>query len=204
MLPTRAVTVVMRSKSATLANRMTPPKLPILPKTNFQRNQAHGKDSPPPPLERIRLLFFGCSPADAQKMLLQGGHAEIAFLPSYDANEILEEISRYSPRLIACGSEFFIQVMKSTSDSRLTNTDHGTTVDVPKKASVSPISRREARVLSMLVRGNTNNEIANELKLSSRTVKRTLSNLFERFAVSNRTELSNLVGRLLSQETGAR
>jgi DNA-binding NarL/FixJ family response regulator len=176
---------------------MTPPKLPILSKTNPQGPQTHGKDYSAQPAERIRLLFFGCSPADAEKILLQSGHVEMVFLPTYDATEILAGISRYSPRLIACNADFLIQVLRPTSDSRLTNTNHGITVDVPKDALVSPVSRREARVLSMLVQGKTNNQIATELKLSSRTIKRTLSILFERFAVSNRTELSTRVGCLL-------
>jgi DNA-binding NarL/FixJ family response regulator len=48
------------------------------------------------------------------------------------------------------------------------------------------------KILSMLAKGQTNNEIAQALRLSSRTVKRVLSSLFERLEVTNRTEL---VGR---------
>jgi DNA-binding NarL/FixJ family response regulator len=57
----------------------------------------------------------------------------------------------------------------------------------PSQGLIHP---RETKVLSMVARGKTNDEIARELRLSTRTVKRTLRLLFDQFGVSNRTELS--------------
>jgi DNA-binding NarL/FixJ family response regulator len=59
-----------------------------------------------------------------------------------------------------------------------------------------PIARREKKVLTMMAKGHTNEEIAQALRLSSRTVKRILSSLFERLGVSNRTELAGRVAEL--------
>jgi len=58
--------------------------------------------------------------------------------------------------------------------------------------------------LSMLSQGRTNKEMAKELNLSARTVKRALSDLFERFRVRNRTELINRVAGLHLLEQGPR
>jgi DNA-binding NarL/FixJ family response regulator len=52
------------------------------------------------------------------------------------------------------------------------------------------------KILAMLVKGQTNDEIAKALRLSSRTVKRILSSLFERLQVTNRTELAGRVAEL--------
>ena len=52
------------------------------------------------------------------------------------------------------------------------------------------------KILSMLAKGETNDEIAKALHLSSRTVKRNLSSLFERLRVTNRTELASRVAEL--------
>ena len=52
------------------------------------------------------------------------------------------------------------------------------------------------KILAMLAKGQTNDEIAKALRLSSRTVKRILSSLFERLQVTNRTELAGRVAEL--------
>jgi DNA-binding NarL/FixJ family response regulator len=65
-----------------------------------------------------------------------------------------------------------------------------------------PVSRREMKILSMLANGETNDQIAKTLRLSSRTVKRDLSSLFERLQVTNRTELANRVAKLSIFEEG--
>jgi DNA-binding NarL/FixJ family response regulator len=50
--------------------------------------------------------------------------------------------------------------------------------------------------LAMLSTGKTNDEIATALHLSTRTVKRTLSGLFERLHATNRTELASRAAKL--------
>jgi DNA-binding NarL/FixJ family response regulator len=166
-------------------------------KSPVQVNEISERAFAVPSKERMRVLLFACSPIDAQRALMQGNCVEIAYLPSRDTEEILNEIARFSPQLIACQSDFFIATLQAPHEGKSTDSQHQTTATLPSDAVVSDISPREAKILSMLVQGKTNKEIATRLKLSSRTVKRTLSNLFENFRVSNRTELSNLMGRLL-------
>jgi DNA-binding NarL/FixJ family response regulator len=147
MLLPRAVTVVMRTQTPIWANRMIQPTaLPL--------------KSPILSAERMRILLFACSPTDAQKALMQGDGVEVAYLPSYDAQEILNEISRFSPRLIACRSDFFIAALQASSELRLPSSEHQFAATLPNGAMVSTISPREAKILSLLVQGKTNNEIA--------------------------------------------
>jgi DNA-binding NarL/FixJ family response regulator len=174
---------------------MTSPTAPPL-KPRPHADQISDSDAAASSSERMRILFFACTPKDAQTVLMEGNVVEIAYLPSHDMKEILTEIGRFAPQLIACQSDFFTATIQSISDLRSLNSKHQAPPIFPNGVAVSTISPREAKVLSMLVQGKTNNEIAIGLKLSSRTVKRTLSILFERFSVSNRTELSNLTGRL--------
>jgi len=55
----------------------------------------------------------------------------------------------------------------------------------------------------MLAQGKTNDEMAEALRLSTRTVKRTLSGLFERLRASNRTELTSRAAKLRLLENDA-
>ena len=48
---------------------------------------------------RMRVLLFACNASDAQRALKYGDRMEIAFLPSYDMEEIRREIARFKPKL---------------------------------------------------------------------------------------------------------
>ncbi|HTF68749.1 MAG TPA: helix-turn-helix transcriptional regulator [Edaphobacter sp.] len=128
---------------------------------------------------------------DAQKLLKYGDGIEVAYLPSYEMQEIRTEIARFKPRLIVCRADTFLTAL---SDSLPRNAMSGNThseANIPKRLSTMLVTPRETKVLALLAQGRTNNEMAQALGLSTRTVKRTLSALFERFGASNRTELSN-------------
>jgi len=59
--------------------------------------------------------------------------------------------------------------------------------EVPKGGE-SPLSGREAQVLMLAARALSNREIAHSLHLSERTVKRHLSNVYEKLGVRSRGE----------------
>jgi LuxR family maltose regulon positive regulatory protein len=58
----------------------------------------------------------------------------------------------------------------------------------PVQLLVDPLSARELEVLRLLVRGASNAAIAQQLVVATSTIKRHMSNIFSKLAVSNRTE----------------
>ena len=156
-----------------------------------REGEADAREQAAKPRPRTRVLFFACSAADAQTVLKHGNEIGIAFLPSSDMDEINNEIARFMPRLIMCRVDFFLAAISSSLVPNTTRIGYKIAVTLPNGVPVAPASPRDTKVLSMLTQGKSNREIALALNLSVRTVKRTLSNLFERFGVSNRTELSN-------------
>jgi DNA-binding NarL/FixJ family response regulator len=65
--------------------------------------------------------------------------------------------------------------------------------DKPKNRS--ELTRRELEIISEIKTGRSNKEIALKLSISDETVKRHLSNIFEKLSVSSRLELALLVSR---------
>jgi LuxR family transcriptional regulator, maltose regulon positive regulatory protein len=53
---------------------------------------------------------------------------------------------------------------------------------------INPLSPRELEVLRLIIDGATNKEIADELVLTVNTVKRHISNIFDKLQVSNRAQ----------------
>jgi DNA-binding CsgD family transcriptional regulator len=57
------------------------------------------------------------------------------------------------------------------------------------------LSPREKDVVKWVMKGNSNKEIARELFLSEATVKKHLSNIFDKLGIKNRVQLINLCNR---------
>ena len=145
---------------------------------------------------RMRVLLFACDPREAQQAMRFGDQMEVAFLPSYDMDEIRHEITRFKPKLITCRADIFLgAVSHSTTPGMMPPSKRGE-ASVSRELAAALVTPRETRVLTMLAQGKTNNEMARELHLSIRTVKRTLSRLFEQLSASNRTELISRAARL--------
>lgn len=60
------------------------------------------------------------------------------------------------------------------------------------KSAMSSLTQRERQIVSAMVGGASNKEIAEALSVSEQTVKNHLSRIFEKCGVSNRTELALL------------
>jgi DNA-binding NarL/FixJ family response regulator len=57
------------------------------------------------------------------------------------------------------------------------------------------LTQREAEIVTAICQGNSNKEIAAKLSISEETVKRHLSNIFEKLGISSRLELAVLANR---------
>jgi DNA-binding NarL/FixJ family response regulator len=158
---------------------------------NGDRLGGSGKRAEP----RTRMLLFACGSDDAQLMMLYSSRVEIAHLPSHDMEEVRDEIERFKPKLILCGADAFLDALPSPSKARVNHPKPNATRTMAEGGKPL-LARREMKILTMLAKGQSNDEIAKVLRLSSRTVKRVLSSLFERLQVTNRTELVGRVAEL--------
>ncbi len=126
--------------------------------------------------------------------------AKIVMLSSFDDDEYVDTALR-------AGAKGY--VLKSGSDQTLVNAIHSATRNerflspqvteriverlmlfTPEKTAVSPIdlNDEERRILKLLVDGLSNVEIGEALFISSSTVKRKLSHIFEKMNVQTRTQ----------------
>ena len=65
----------------------------------------------------------------------------------------------------------------------------------PKQATAEKLSPQERRILTLVVEGNTNKEIARTLGLSDKTIKNYLSNAFQKLHVRRRSHAAALFER---------
>jgi two-component system response regulator DevR len=70
----------------------------------------------------------------------------------------------------------------------------------PKQSTAEKLSPQERRILTLVVEGNTNKEIAKALGLSDKTIKNYLSNAFQKLNVRRRSHAAALFER---EKTGA-
>ncbi|TVR67876.1 MAG: response regulator [Spirochaetaceae bacterium] len=66
---------------------------------------------------------------------------------------------------------------------------------IPDSNLTSSLTAREEQICTHLVRGMTDKEIGTALGISGRTVSNTLTRLYRKYGVTNRTELTALLGR---------
>lgn len=79
----------------------------------------------------------------------------------------------------------FLQGLKSAYPPKVSPTD---AQQDPGKKSASQLSARESEVLTLLVQGFSNQEIANRLVIGRETVKTHIRHIMEKLAVSDRTQ----------------
>jgi DNA-binding NarL/FixJ family response regulator len=142
----------------------------------------------------------GCDGEEARLITKHTEQVEVIYLPSYDAEEVREEISLLGPHFILCSVDFLLQFQPPGVERRI-DTSHADGHNANGAAGPPRLSDLELTVLAMLSKGLTNDELARTLQLSSRTVKRILKNLFDHLEVTNRTELTGRVAELRLLDT---
>ncbi|MBY0547895.1 MAG: response regulator transcription factor [Candidatus Obscuribacterales bacterium] len=150
---------------------------------------------------------------DAARALLQenSGRAKVIMLTAYDSEQDIyasltagahgyclkdTDAERLcgAIRSVASGdiwldagiADKFLQGLKSAYPPKSSSTD-AAPQDTSKK-SASQLSARESEVLTLLVQGFSNQEIANRLVIGRETVKTHIRHIMEKLAVSDRTQ----------------
>jgi DNA-binding NarL/FixJ family response regulator len=169
---------------------MKPSDLSLHGRAEVSRENRDNQSSEGTQVEsRTNVLVCACGADDAQLMMIYSDRMKITYLPSYDLEEVRGEIETSNHKLILCGVAAFLKAFpQRPTDVSAPARENG--LQTNAEAGISRFARREVRILAMVARGQTNDEIAKSLYLSSRTVKRILSSLYERLQVSNRTELA--------------
>jgi len=131
-----------------------------------------------------RLLFCALA-SDGSQDVPQLRSADIRVARVHDAAELANAISAVSPDLIVLSPAMLRNVLNNRSGSADCFHD--------LEYSLSGLRSRNADVVRMVAKGLRNQEIADSLGLSLRSVKSILSALYLRYEVTNRTELLGLL-----------
>lgn len=96
-------------------------------------------------------------------------------------------ISRLNQEVINQSNDSAFQ-FNSDKDNQMFNKSYMNNDDVANKNSIDSLTRREKDVLISIARGMSNKEIGFSLKISERTVKNHVSNIFKKINVMDRTQ----------------
>jgi NarL family two-component system response regulator LiaR len=110
--------------------------------------------------------------------LLEAGAAGY-LLKDVDGQEVVKAV-----RAVHTGESVLHPIIARKVISRL----QSTTTRAGEKKPVIELSERESQVLKLAAKGMSNNDIANELFISMRTVQGHLSSIFNKLSVGSRTE----------------
>lgn len=96
-------------------------------------------------------------------------------------------ISRLNQEIINQSNDSAFQ-FNSDKDNQIFTKSYKNNDDVANKNSIDSLTRREKDVLISIARGMSNKEIGFSLKISERTVKNHVSNIFKKINVMDRTQ----------------
>ena len=96
-------------------------------------------------------------------------------------------ISRLNQEVINQSNDSAFQ-FNSDKDNQMFNKSYKNNDDIANKNSIDSLTRRERDVLISIARGMSNKEIGFSLKISERTVKNHVSNIFKKINVMDRTQ----------------
>lgn len=163
------------------------------------RTCAIGQGAP-----RLRIALLGLNPSLLARVYLQINDANLLVLPEYEDKDFKDLVDRFEPDLFITDKFLWPQ----GNSQRMTAVDcpankpsaakPGTAAPCrllnfsPTGSGGGPLGRltpRQREVLLLVYKGLRNSEIAQHFGVSVRTVKGWLTQLFDMFDVSNRTEL---------------
>lgn len=132
---------------------------------------------------------------------LKFSNVELLVLQGLELTQtILEKVEEFDPQYILINLEVWQEVSTHHRNGCSLHRDHNRNgpIRITKATRLTPrqLSRRHTEVLVFLAAGLRNAEIAEQLGVSTRTVKGYFQQLFAIFDVSNRTELLSIAMNL--------
>lgn len=125
------------------------------------------------------------------RLLWKTGHKNYFYTPSLKKVNItmVPTTLEYN---ITSGKDFFIVMLSYQDVKPKNNFGH------IEQKQFKPLSIRERQILDLIIQGNSNREIADELYISIHTVKKHIQALFKKFNARNRTSLIFAVSEVLN------
>ena len=124
-----------------------------------------------PRLRSVPLIFLSAKGDVGDRIIGLNAGGDVYLVKPFEPEELLAQIRASLARLgLAAGAESLAQLPDSHHTPTLTPT--------------------ERRVLRLVAQGMTNQQVADELKVSRRTVESHVSNMLNKIGLSNRTELT--------------
>ncbi len=137
--------------------------------------QKQSKSLPPEAVENIMQALELAAPENYILLFLEAGPAVIPLLEAAATNKnATGEVKKYAKQLLKVFSE---QV-------QLSGEQVGSSLDV----LIEQLTPRELEVLELLAIGDSNQEIADKLVVTIRTIKKHTSNIYGKLGVSSRTQ----------------
>jgi len=124
---------------------------------------------------------------DLVRNLAASGGPRIVILTSFDYPQFVDAALRLGASGYVLKTDPFAKVVNAIRDVAA----GGLAYSVRPSAAVQrPLSPREVEIVSLVVEGWSNDEIAAQLGISGKTVESHLTRIFERVQVASRTELA--------------
>lgn len=121
------------------------------------------------------------------RSLKESGGPAIVILTSFDYPQFVDAAFRLGAAGYVLKTDPFVNVVHAIRQVAAGGVAYSVR---PSPAGDRPLSQREIEVVSLVVEGRSNDEIAARLAISVKTVESHLTRIFERVHVASRTELA--------------
>jgi len=146
------------------------------------QKQSEG-NLPPKAIENIIRSLEFAAPEKSLLIFIEAGPAVIPLLQAVETNNtVSDEIKKHAKLLL----QAFSERIESSEDQPVSSSD----------ALIEPLTPREMEVLALIADGDSNQEIAEKLVITIRTVKKHTSNILGKLNASSRTQAAAFARQL--------
>lgn len=147
----------------------------------------------------IKMYNRGNVQADIKQVYMRTSILNIVFIPGFVLDFFLIKSLHFSlfiPLFYLCYSILFLQYFIKTYRTDLISSNSSTNIDelndYLNRAGISP---REKEIITLIMKGDSNKKISNQLYISLSTVKTHVSNIFQKLNVESRFEIMSKINK---------